>query len=149
MCGINLPSAESKTFITAKELHVQWHVFRGQDSDKGVEKLSPTQGAVHIRRANLTTCSYSNATTARPQTAWLVAGGLTKIPIHTTATPTSTWGAFWYAFSDEKKRALIKSRDLYESSLIFLGCHLFNTYREDTSTESGTQLVRCRCVNYV
>ena len=31
---------KKETFITAKEL--QWHVFRGRDSKKGVEKLSPT-----------------------------------------------------------------------------------------------------------
>ena len=31
---------KKETFITAKKL--QWHVFRGRDSNKGVEKLSPT-----------------------------------------------------------------------------------------------------------
>ena len=40
---------------------------------------------------------------------------------------------FRYSFSDVK-RALIDSRDLYKSSLIFLGCHLFNMYRQDTTT---------------
>ena len=34
--------------------------------------------------------SYSNATEARPSTAWLVAGGLRKIQTHSIATPTST-----------------------------------------------------------
>ena len=41
---------------------------------------------------------------------------------------------FRYVFSDEKKRALVDSRDLSKSWLIFLGFHLFNMYREDTST---------------
>ena len=35
---------------------------------------------------------------ARPQTAWLVAGGLRKIQTHFIATPTSTWGAIYVRF---------------------------------------------------
>ena len=40
-------------------------------------------------------------------------------------------GLFYHT---EKKRTLIDSRDLEKSWLIFLICHLFNMYREDTST---------------